>query len=95
MAESYDVWCLTTIIIWLIEKYKIIVNLINWSIDNSFVLKQETKSLISAQTGNRTIEIHTSIDRILSVDHWPLQRKDMQLIIDSNYFNYVNSDYSN
>ena len=45
------------------------------------VLKQETELLIPAQTGNRTIEMYTSIERILSVDHWPPKRKDMQLMI--------------
>ena len=45
------------------------INLINKSIDYSYGLKQETESLIPAQTGNRTIKMYTSIQRILSVDH--------------------------
>ena len=36
---------------------------------NYYVLKQETESLIPAQTGNRTMKMYTSIERILSVDH--------------------------
>ena len=38
-------------------------------INYSNVLKQETELLIPAQTGNRTIKMYTSIERILSVDH--------------------------
>ena len=38
--------------------------------------------LIPAKTENRTIEMYISIEMILSVDHWPLKRKDMQLKID-------------
>ena len=54
----------------------------NKSINYSNVSKQETELLIPALKGNTTMKIHTSIKRILSVDHWPLKRKDMQLIID-------------
>ena len=60
-------------------------------IDYLYFLKQETELSIPAQTGNRTIEMYTSSERILSVDHWPPKRKDMQLIIDYfNYFSYFN-----
>ena len=35
--------------------------------------------------------MYTSIERILSVDHWPLKRKDIQLIIDFDlYINWLN-----
>ena len=47
----------------------ILINLINKLINYSNVLKQETELLIPAQTGSRTIEMYTSIERILSVDH--------------------------
>ena len=60
---------------------QLIIDLINKLI-NYYVLKQETELLIPAQTGNRTIEMYTSTEKILSVDHWPPKRKDMQLIID-------------
>ena len=33
------------------------------------------------------MKMYTSIERILSVDHWPPKRKDMQLIIDFDHFN--------
>ena len=33
------------------------------------VLKQETELMIPVQTGNRTMKMYTSIERILSVDH--------------------------
>ena len=45
-----------------------------------YFLKQETELLIPVQTGNRTIRMYTNIERILSVDHWPPKRKEMQLI---------------
>ena len=45
------------------------INLINKSINYLNVLKQETELLIPTQTGKRTIEMYTSIERILSVDH--------------------------
>ena len=46
---------LENIIIWKM------IDLINKSINYSYVLKQETEWLIPAQTGNRTIEMYTSI----------------------------------
>ena len=50
--------------------------------------KQEMElKLIPAKTRNRTMKMYTSIERILSVDHWPRKRKDMQLIIDFDHFN--------
>ena len=64
-------------IYWFKKKINLIKKLINYS----YVLRQETELLIPAQTGNRTIEMYTSIERILSVDHWPPKRKDMQLMI--------------
>ena len=72
----------------------------NKIINYLYFSKQETELLIPAQTGNRTIKMYTGSERILSVDHWPPKRKDMQLIIDyfnySNYSNYFNySNYSN
>ena len=45
------------------------INLINESINYSYVLKQETELLVPAKTGNRTTEMYTSTERILSVDH--------------------------
>ena len=49
--------------------------------------------MIPAQTGKRTMKMNTSIESILSVDHWPPKRKDMQLIIDVDYFYFF--DYFN
>ena len=37
------------------------INLINESINHSYVLKQETELLIPAQTGDRTMKVYTSI----------------------------------
>ena len=62
------------------------INLINKIINYLYFSKQETELLIPAQTGNRTIKMYTSSERILSVDHWPPKRKDMQLIIDLTNF---------
>ena len=41
----------------------------NKLVSYSNILKQETELLIPAQTGNRTMKMCTSIERILSVDH--------------------------
>ena len=60
------------------NKIKSINKLINYL----YISKQETELLIPAQTGYRTIKIYKSTERVLSVDHWPPERKDMQLIID-------------
>ena len=49
---------------YLIILFSLIDKLINY-----YVLKQETELLIPAQTGNRTMKMYTSIERILSVDH--------------------------
>ena len=54
----------------------------NKSINYVYISKPVIELLIPAQTGNRTKKMYTSIERILSVDHCPLKRKDMQLIID-------------
>ena len=65
-----------------------IINLLNEIINHLYFLKQEAELLIPAQTGNRTIVMYTSIERILSVD---LKRKDIQLIIDFDlYINWLN-----
>ena len=45
------------------------INFINKLTNYSYVLEQETELLIPAQTGNRTIEMYTNIERIISVDH--------------------------
>ena len=81
--RAYRLFC------WLIENYLekkyLFENKIysmNKLINYSYISKQETELLIPAQTGNRTIKMYTSTERILSVDHWPPKRKDMQLIID-------------
>ena len=72
------------------------IDLINKLINYLNVLKQETKLSIPAQTGNRTMKIYTSIEKMLSVDHWPPKRKDMQLIIDFDNFNCIKYfDYFN
>ena len=85
---------------WKIYQSKKNIDLINELINYLYVSKQETELLIPAQSGNRTIKMYTSSEWILSVDHWPSKRKDMQLTIDyfndyddfnySNYFNYFN-----
>ena len=37
--------------------------------NHSYVLKRETELLIPATTGNRTMKMYASIERILSVNH--------------------------
>ena len=60
-------------------------------------MKQETELLIPAKTGNRTIKMYTSSEKIFSVDHWPPKRKVMQLIIIRlfGFYYYNHFDYSN
>ena len=52
--------------------------------------KWEIEISIPAKTRNRTMKTYTSIKRILSVDHRLSKRKDMQLIIDFDYFDFLN-----
>ena len=54
----------------LIRKYidfKEIINLMNRLINYAYISKQEIELLIPAQTGNRTIKMYTSIERIWSL----------------------------
>ena len=77
-AGFNDMFSIFFLLIWLNRKYiklKKIIILIN-ELDNYYILKPETELSIPAQTGNRTMKMYTSIERILSVD------VEMQLMIE-------------